>query len=284
MDTRFLESFVAVCDAGSLAAAARRLNITAAAVAQRMKALEDEIGVHLVTRVGRRVQPTERGLKLLERARQVTAEIRALKLAAFDDSLVGNVRIGAINTALTGLLPGVLKRLSAVAPGLDIFILPGTSHGLYDRVLSGDLDAAIIVEPAFAMPKSVGWSTISDESLILITSQDIVATDPLQIIKTHAFVRYDRNNWGGQLADEYMKAQGLDPKEMFELDSLDAISVMVSSGLGVSIVPDWSPPWPAGLRINKIALPGAPARRIGLLQNKSSSRQTAVRLLRDLLF
>ena len=50
MDTRFLESFVLAVDNGSIAEAARRLNLTAVAVAKRIHALENEIGVALVTR------------------------------------------------------------------------------------------------------------------------------------------------------------------------------------------------------------------------------------------
>jgi DNA-binding transcriptional LysR family regulator len=53
MDTQFLDSFVTVVDYGSMAEAARRLNLTPAAVAQRIRALEDEIGASLFVRSGR---------------------------------------------------------------------------------------------------------------------------------------------------------------------------------------------------------------------------------------
>jgi DNA-binding transcriptional LysR family regulator len=59
MDSHFLESFVMVVDNGSIAEAARRLNLTAAGVAQRIRALESEIGTRLVFRFGRSVRPTE---------------------------------------------------------------------------------------------------------------------------------------------------------------------------------------------------------------------------------
>ncbi|WP_164119512.1 LysR family transcriptional regulator, partial [Stenotrophomonas maltophilia] len=67
MDTRFLESFVTVVDKGSIAEAARRLHLTPAAVAQRLRALESEIGKPLVSRAGRTVKPTETGIAMLER-------------------------------------------------------------------------------------------------------------------------------------------------------------------------------------------------------------------------
>ena len=82
MDTRFLETFVAVVENGSIAEAARRLNLTAAAVAQRIQALQDEIGVALLSRSGRTVRPTEAGTAILGRARDFLVEVRDLKSIA----------------------------------------------------------------------------------------------------------------------------------------------------------------------------------------------------------
>src|SRR5260370_1832749 len=79
MDTRFLDSFVTVVDSGSIAEAARRLKLTPTAVAQRIRALESEIGVDLVVRSGRTVQPTEAGAAILARARMFLGEVRDLK-------------------------------------------------------------------------------------------------------------------------------------------------------------------------------------------------------------
>ena len=62
MDTRFIESFLAIVETGSIAGASRRLNLTQAALAQRLKALERDIGVPLVSRVGQTVKPTAAGL------------------------------------------------------------------------------------------------------------------------------------------------------------------------------------------------------------------------------
>ncbi|HZV39316.1 MAG TPA: LysR family transcriptional regulator, partial [Pseudoxanthomonas sp.] len=59
MDTQFLRTFVTVVDRGSMAAAARELNITPAAVAQQLRTLEREMGATLVARVGRTVSMTE---------------------------------------------------------------------------------------------------------------------------------------------------------------------------------------------------------------------------------
>ena len=76
MDSRYLQSFVYVVELGSIAEAARRLDLTPAAVAQRVKMLEEELGANLVRRSGRTVGTTEAGERILDRARAVLHDIR----------------------------------------------------------------------------------------------------------------------------------------------------------------------------------------------------------------
>ena len=76
MDSKFLDSFVAVVDYGSIAEAARRLNLTPGAVAQRIRALENEIGATLLVRSGRTVRPTEAGAAILPRTRSFLKDAR----------------------------------------------------------------------------------------------------------------------------------------------------------------------------------------------------------------
>jgi len=267
MNTQFLETFALVAEHGSLAEAARRLGLTPAAVAQRIAALEADLGAALVLRSGRRVTPTEAGRAILAGSQRILAEVRQLRLAARADADVGELRLGAISTAMTGLLPPALHRLAASAPGIDVFLLPGTSTDVYRQVSDGSLDAAILVRPPFVIPKSLDWVRLRTEPLVMICPEDWAQDDPLAMLRDRPFIRYDRNNWGGRLADRWMKDMALSVREGLELDQLEAIAVMVGSGLGVSVVPDWAPPWPEGLRLRRLPLPGRlrPVREIGLL-------------------
>src|SRR5215471_457588 len=101
MDTRFLDSFITVVDSGSIAEAARRLKLTPAAVAQRVRALEGDIGANLMARSGRTVRPTEAGAAILARARRFLGEVRDLRSIAAANKPSGELRIGAFQTALT---------------------------------------------------------------------------------------------------------------------------------------------------------------------------------------
>ena len=280
MDIRFLQSFVIVVDCGSIAEAARRLDLTPAAVATRIKALEDGLGTPLVRRAGRTVKPIEAGLKILEHARRVLRDVRDLHAIANDDMPLGELRLGASASALTGLLPPVLRRLYERHPKLEIYIEPGTSSHLYHSVTTGVLDAAVIVEPQFTLPKACDWRVLVEEPLCVLAPLAMTGRDPLELLATEPFIRYDRAMWGGRLANRYLRDRHIRPRERIEIDALSAIAVLVHQGLGVSLLPDWTPPWPEGLQIVRIALPPpAPVRRMGLVWTAQGPHASLVRTL-----
>lgn len=284
METRFLETFLLVAEHGSLAEAARRLGLTPAAIAQRMQALEDEFGVPLLSRTGRAVQPTPAGHAIIEQARRVISDIRHLRSLATIDAPSGELRIGAISTALTGLLPRALRKLVDEVPQVEVFILPGTSAQLFNALNENHIDAALLVRPPFEMPKTIEWQTLRAEPLMLLAPADLAHEDPLTLLATKPFIRYDRNNWGGRLAEKWLQSHDIRPREWLELDQLEAIAVMVSNGLGVSILPDWAPPWPAGVDAVRLPLPGGPIfREIGIITPRNASARRLVQLLIDAL-
>lgn len=272
LDVRFLESFVLVVERGSIAEAARRLNLSAAAVAQRIRILEEGIGAPLVIRVGRTVKPTPAGAAVLPKARVLIQEVRDLNALAMGDELKGELRIGAMSTATTGLLPKILRRLTDTYPKIDVYIMPGASADLYYKVLSGELDAAIIVDPVFPLPKMCEWQTLREEALILIAQAGLRNQTAHTLLEREPFIRYDRTSWGGRIVSEYLKLSGLTPRQRFELDAVEAIAALVHEGLGVALVPDWQPPWPEKLDIVKIPLPADLKRRVGLIWQRSSPR------------
>jgi DNA-binding transcriptional LysR family regulator len=119
MDSRFLESFLIVVDNGSIAEAARRLNVTAAGVPQRIRALETDIGARLIVRSGRRVRPTEAGMAILARSRRVLTDLRDLKSIAMSDRRSGELRLGVTGASTSGLLPGIPTLLTTRYPLID---------------------------------------------------------------------------------------------------------------------------------------------------------------------
>jgi DNA-binding transcriptional LysR family regulator len=273
VDTQFLRTFVAVVDHGSMAAAARLLNITPAAVAQQIRTLERQMGAALIARAGRTVSVTEAGARILQRARDLLRDADHLRAVANDDDAAGELRLGAGTTALTGVLPDILARLVARFPKISVFIQPGYSAELYRAVESGELDAAVVLEAPFDLHKTCGWHLLREEPLVVLAPESMAGRDPHELLATQPLIRYDRNQWGGRKADEYLRVAGIAPRERFELNALNAIAVMVDRGLGVSLVPDWAKPWPEGLKLVRIPLPHASEpRRIGIVWSRASIR------------
>ena len=280
MDTRYLQSFLTVVECGSLAEAARHLNLTPAAIAARVRALEDELGTPLVKRAGRTVKPTEAGLKILERARLLVRDIRDLRASVADGAPAGELRLGVSTSALTGLLPPLLRRLYRTYPSLTVFAEPGTSSHLYHQVIGGTLDASIIVQPQFAIPKYFEWQPLSSEPLVVLASSAHRGRDAHALIADEPFIRYDRSTWGGRLADRYLHQHNLRPQERLEIDALPSIASIVAAGMGVSLIPDWAPEDLGHLPLLRVPLPGpAPVRRMGLLFALNSAHTSLVRAL-----
>ncbi len=239
MDIRYLESLIAVVETGSIAGAARQQWLTAAAVSQRIQALERELDCTLLSRSSHSAKPTEACYNLLPRARKLVGDAQELKEGIDHTGLSGTLRIGSISTALTSFLPSALKKLSKIAPKIKPYIKPGVSKFLYSELISENIDAGIIIQPPFQIPKTLVTQTLWEEPLILLSKGQVNRTVE-EIVSSEPYICYDAESWGGRIADGFIIENNLHPSHLCELDDLEAISLLVSNGMGVSLVPYWS--------------------------------------------
>ncbi|MGY2374009.1 LysR family transcriptional regulator [Pseudomonas sp. SDO524_S393] len=274
MDTHFLQSFVTVVEAGSIAEAARRLDLAPTTVTQQIRALEQEFGVRLLQRSGRTVKPTTVGTRILERSRDLLRDVRDLYSAASDTRLpAGPLRLGATPTALMGLLPHCLRDWNQAHPDVAIYIEPGTSALLLERITRGELDAAILVPPSFDLPKSCAWQPMREEPLILLTPATMPVDDVLAVAASQPFIRYDRHVVAGRMAHDYLNAKGVSPKVQFELDGIEHIAQLVAEGFGVSVLPDWPVIGGQDPRLRRWPLPPpCPSRQVGMVWMRGAAR------------
>ena len=279
MDSRFLQTYVHVVELGSIAQAARHQGLTPATVQQRLRALEADMGSALIARSGRTVKPTAARTRILERARNVLRDLRDLRSAATESDLpAGPLRLGATPTALTGIMPPVLRTWAARHPHIEIYIEPAPTTLLYGKVLAGELDGALLVHPLFALPKSCVWRDLRREPLVLVTPADMAVSDPLAVIAREPYIRYDRSVVGGRMADDYLRARDLRPHVRFELDGIDSIAKLVSEGLGVALLPDWATTG-ASAPVRRWPLPApCPARSVGAIWPRSGVRSELMRV------
>ncbi len=283
MDIRFLQSLLAVIETGSITGAARREKLTPAAISQRIQALERSLNCKLFSRGAHSIQPTETCLALLPRARILVRESAHLMDDALDGDLRGEVKIGAISTVLTGLLPAFIRETARQAPDLKLRLVPGSSLYLFEQLLAGALDIAILVEPPFALPKSLVGHTIRSEPLVYMTRAEIVADDVLKHAAGEPFIRYDPVSWGGRIVGRYMETFDLSPDVVCDLDALETIAILVAQGLGNALVPAWQGLVPTGFNIVSVSSGTTFSRNIVLLHETIPARPKAVAFLLELL-
>lgn len=282
MDTRFLECFVAVVEHGSVAEAARQLNLAPTTLALRIRALEEEFGFALMARSGRTARPTSAGEALALRAAGILRDLRDLRTLQDEDKPRGQLRLGVAQTAIATILCDVLPVLAQKYPDLEIIVQKGSSAHVFDKLNNGEVDAGFLFHPPFRLPKSLAWRALRAERFIVIASSGEACADPLRLLRERPLVRYDRSLWSGQIAENYLRQQRIRPRDRIELDALDAIAVLVHRGLGVSLVPDRALQFPEGLAIRKHALPEpAPQRELGLLWPVTSAHARLIRVAEE---
>lgn len=282
METRYLESFLVVVECGSVAEAARKLALSPAALGLRLKALESELGYPLVVRSGRTMRPTESGLSLADRCKPLLAGLRHATAVEGSGRIAGEVRLGVATSAVAGALARLIVGMVNTYPDVEINVSKGPSSDLYRKLSNGDLDVAIAFRPPFDLPKTLEWKTLRVEKYILIARASDAGRSAVDQLKSESFIRFDRSLWSGQRVDAYLRQMRIVPRERLELDSMEAIAVLVDKGLGVSILPDWEGPWPEGLRLARLPLPGEPpSRELGLLWTRNSPRERLVEAIRQ---
>lgn len=274
MDSRSLAYFVKVINCGSIAEAARQLNMAPATLAQRIKTLEVDVECTLIQRSGRTVQPTAAGLRILDHAKDILKSVSAIQASASNTDLPsGPLRLGGTPTVVAGILPDVLTAWAEKLPGIDVFIQPAITRELYSALLIDNLDVAFLPHPNFPLAKTLSWRELRQEELVLIAPQECNISNPLEILTSSPFIRYDRQTVAGQMIDGYLRAKQFDLKARFELDGIHPIIEFVLKGLGVAIVPNSIVIERIAPTLKKFSLPPpCPQRTIGALWLRSSPR------------
>jgi DNA-binding transcriptional LysR family regulator len=234
---RELKTFLAVARHGTFAAAGLHIGLTQSAVSAQIRNLEQALGVRLFDRTGRQAILNPAGQRAVPLAEEMLATFQRMAVSEAAGEYRGELKIGAVATAQTGLLPQALVRLRQQAPGLEPKLVPGVSLNLLSQVDAGEVDLAIMIKPPFELPKELSAQVIRREPFVLIVPLTVDGDEPLQLLAEQPHVRYDRNSFGGRLVTRFLREQRLEVRVALELDELEAIVKMVECGLGVSLLP-----------------------------------------------
>jgi DNA-binding transcriptional LysR family regulator len=238
MEIRQLKAFLAIAEAKTFTAGARRVNVTQAAISMQIKQLEDEVGLQLFTRTPRRVILTEAGEYLLERARKILREHdNALaEIAELAGAEHGRLRIGSASAEFATLqLPHILQRIREKYPNADVAVTAGTSQKLVDKIMHGEIDIAFVSLPV--ENSSITTDTLFTDEIVAIAHPSHPSANERYIsaaaLAGEKLILGERGGNTRRMIDDFFNAANVRPNIAMELSRQEAINQMVENNLGV---------------------------------------------------
>jgi LysR family transcriptional regulator, low CO2-responsive transcriptional regulator len=240
MEIRQLRAFLAIAEAKTFTAGARRVNVTQAAISMQIRQLEEEVGLQLFTRTPRRVLLTEAGEYLLERARRIMREHDSAlaEIAEVAGAEHGRLRIGSASAMFaTKQLPAILQQLKNKFPNAEISVTSGTSQTLVEKIMHGEVDIAFVSLPVEGSHVSIDH-LFSDEIVAIAHPDHPLASEKFISAATLAGEKLILGEKGGntrRMIDDFFDAANVRPNIVMELSRQEAINQMVENNMGVGI-------------------------------------------------
>lgn len=236
MELRHLKTLVAIADHGTFSAAGEVIGLTQSAVSLHVKALEDAFSTPLFDRRTRPPILNAQGRELVENAREILERCAQAKSALTSSKIAGSLELGAVPSSLTGIIPLALVDLKSAHPDLRINVCSGLSDVLSIKVRNGDLDAAVVTEPV-NLPSDLRWTPVAREPFVVIAPKGMRGKKDRDLLENQPFIQFSTKTWAGQQIARHLQMRKIKTVNFMDIDSLEAIGLMVSLGLGVSVVP-----------------------------------------------
>jgi DNA-binding transcriptional LysR family regulator len=247
MDTQLLKAFQAVAEQASFSGAAESLHLTQPAISKRIASLESQLECRLFDRIGRQIALTEAGRALLPRARQILLAVSDTQRAIIN--LSGDIS-GELNVATShhiGLhrLPRVLRQFTRNHPEVKLAFEFMDSEKAYEAVRHGDVELAIITlapELQREQDKEINSHNLWPDPLQFVVSSDHPIASQPQITLTDLSripaILPSLNTYTTQLVKQLFDAKQLQLDFSMATNYLETIKMMVSIGLGWSVLPE----------------------------------------------
>lgn len=284
MNIAQLRTLLTVVEYGSFSTAALKLDISQAAVSRAIAALEDELGVSLLTRGRFGAHPTLIGERVLRHARQI---LQVCDRIDYEINLAkgldgGKVRIASFRSAATHLVPPLLAQFSQRFPTIDVSISEDDPTGVEQALREGRVDIGLVPLPRSSEEFDT-WEIARDEFVVLLPQTDRPLPDCLtwRELSSYSFILYNyaectwavRNHWA---------QWGQSLRVAYEIKEDSTIVSMVAQGLGAAILPRLAAiPIPANVQVR--SLPVRLERVIGAAVMDSVLHPPAVFAFLDLL-
>ncbi|HEJ3432472.1 TPA: LysR family transcriptional regulator [Pseudomonas aeruginosa] len=237
MDLSSLEIFRAVAHEASVTRAAQRLQRAQSNVTTRIRQLEEDLGVELFLRDGKRMSLTERGSEFLAYAEQLLALADEARQSMHPAEPGGRLRLGSMESTAASRLPALLASYHKACPRVALEVSTGTSRALFDGVRARRLDCALVA----AGPGWVGeldgsglrGEPLFREELLMILPAEHPPVHDVAEVRLRTLAGFARGCTYRQLAEDSLGT----PLTVQEVGSYHAILACVAAGACVGVLP-----------------------------------------------
>ncbi|WP_461182271.1 LysR family transcriptional regulator [Virgibacillus kimchii] len=274
LELRQLEYFMIVCKELHFTRAAEKLNISQPTLSEQIKRLEDEVGIPLFDRIGKRILLTEAGKILLYYTQSIFFEVEQAEAALRDLNELqrGKLVIGSLLSCVNYLLPPAIIEFKRLYPNVKLSVHGLKTEDIKKSLIENELDLGIAFLPV--EEKEFDSTPLFTEELSLAVSSDHPLASQwemdMKTLESTSTILLPESYYLRQLIDSYCKELGFTLKPILEMTTLESLIQMVSEGVGVTILPE---PYLDSLnnpRITKVKLINpTPQREIGFIYRKN---------------
>ena len=231
---RCAQAFHAVGEAGGVAAAARALGRSAPAVHADLRRYEQDVGVVLTERIGKRLRLTPDGRRLHQRLDRALSEMERAAGAVARPSPEAPLRIGAVaGFGRYRLARALMRRLDPARP-LDL--LTGSHDDVMAALTGGGVDLAVTYRPVTASP--IASSEVAGEDLVLVGARPFAAPPSREAAESWRWIAYEEHEY--VFARWFDAVLGGQPRRLSPHDrfaELEEALASVEAGRGVTVAP-----------------------------------------------
>ena len=240
METSHLRALVGIGELASFRKTGEHLHLSAPAVFEQMRLLEQEVGQKLYEKTGRKLLLTEAGMMLLAYARRILREQDEALIALQELSGVqrGLVRFGCGPHISVAVVPHLLRAFLTKYPGIEVRLMTGNDPALFDDLRSGRIDLLLMNLPVHddALEQVGLWRY----ELVFIAAPGHPLMDDARDLAQQPFILYQRAFLIEEAIRRFCVEVGFEPRVVMQNDQADSIKELVKLGLGVSLLPLWS--------------------------------------------
>jgi LysR family nitrogen assimilation transcriptional regulator len=237
MDLRSIRYFVQIAELGSITRASQHLGIAQPALSRHVKSVENELGTQLLVRLPRGVRLTGAGLQFLDHCRRIVRELSRAQeeLRTTSEVPSGRVTLGLSPTTAPLLLPGVLERVRRQCPQVSLKVVEGFSQQLYDSLLTGRVDLAVLTSPAAS--RALRLLPLISEPIVVLAPPEPRGSRRFYTLPELAKTPVVTTEAIRSIVDEQLARYGARLNVEAEVDAVEAIRRLLLRGIGPAIMP-----------------------------------------------